>query len=131
VVVTSPAGVDVRGRATVEKSARPFRYLADGVDLVDEHVAVDRGGNGRAAITWVVPWKPTRDGDGLRPTGRDGASVETLLVTVASGQIVRIDVADHRVDVALYQCERGWPTPGKLRAEPIVVGIDRGELQLT
>ena len=36
---------------------------------------------------------------GLAPTGREGTSVETLLLTIRAGRIVRIDVADNTLDL--------------------------------
>jgi SnoaL-like domain len=131
VLVNSPAGFGLRGLASFKEFARQFNDLAYRIDLVDEHVAVDSGGNGRAFITFVLHWKHTRDFGGLRPTGREGTSVETLLLTVASGEIVRIDVADNTLDLSIYMWQRGWPSPHNIRPEPIVVGIDRRELQLT
>jgi SnoaL-like domain len=125
VLVNSPAGFGMHGLANLKEFARRFMDLAYQIDLVDEHLAVDDAGNGRGFITFVLHWKHTRDFGGLTPTGREGTSVETLLLTVASGAIVRIDVADNTLDLAIYLWERGWPSPHNIRPEPIVAGIDR------
>jgi SnoaL-like domain len=125
VLVNSPAGFGLHGLATFKAWARQFTGLAYRIDLVDEHLALDDAGDGRGFITFVLHWKHTGDFGGLSPTGREGTSVETLLLTVASGEIVRIDVADNTLDLAIYEWERGWPIPHNIRPEPIVAGIDR------
>ena len=95
------------------------------IDLIDEHLAVDQQGDGRGFITFTLNWKHTKNFGGLVPTGREGTSVETMLLTIRRHKIVRIDVADNTLDLAIYEWERGWPIPHNVRPEPIVVGIDR------
>jgi ketosteroid isomerase-like protein len=125
VLVNSPVGFGVRGLSTFKDFARQFNDLAYRIDLVDEHLAVDAAGDGRAFITFTLHWKHTKDFGGLPPTGREGTSVETLLLTIASGKIVRMDVADNTFDLGIYVWERGWPVPHNQRPDPIVQGIDR------
>jgi hypothetical protein len=125
VLVNSPAGFGIRGLETFKGFGRQFNDLAYRIDLVDEHLAVDDAGTGRGFITWVLHWKHTRDFGGVAPTGREGTSVETLLLTIEGGQIARIDVADNTLDLSIYMWERGWASPHNIRPEPIVAGIDR------
>ena len=125
VLVNSPAGFGVRGLSTFKGFAGQFTDLAYRIDLVDEHLAVDGTGDGRGFITFTLHWKHTKDFGGLAPTGREGTSVETLLLTIEGGQVVRIDVADNTLDLAIYEWQRGWPVPHNLRPDPIVEGIDR------
>jgi len=125
VLINSPAGYGLQGLATLKEFAAQFTDLGYRIDLVDEHLALDDQGTGRGFITFVLHWKHTKDFGGLAPTGREGTSVETMLLTIVENQIVRIDVADNTLDLALYESERGWPIPHNVRPEPLVVGVDR------
>jgi len=125
VLINSPAGFGLRGLAMFKEFAAQFTDLGYRVDLVDEHLALDEQGSGRGFITFVLHWKHTKDFGGLAPTGREGTSVETILLTIVENQIVRMDVADNTLDLALYEWERGWPIPHNVRPEPLVVGVDR------
>jgi SnoaL-like polyketide cyclase len=125
VLINSPAGFGIRGLPTFKEFARQFTDLGYRIDLVDEHLAVDDNGNGRGFISFTLHWKHTKDFGGLTPTGREGTSVETLLMTIEAGKIVRMHVADNTLDLVLYLWERGWPCPHNQRPEPIVEGIDR------
>jgi hypothetical protein len=125
VLVNSPAGFGIRGLPTFKDFARQFNDLAYRIDLVDEYLALDGQGNGRGFITFNLHWKHTKDFGGLAPTGREGTSVETLLLTIEGNTIIRIDVADNTLDLSLYIWERGWPHPHNVRPEPIVEGVDR------
>jgi hypothetical protein len=125
VLLNSPAASGVRGLSTFKEFARQFNDLASRIDLVDEHLAVDADGSGRGFITIALHWKHTKDFGGLAPTGREGTSVETLLLTIERGQITRIDVADNTLDLVIYLWERGWPAPHNVRPDPIVEGVDR------
>jgi hypothetical protein len=125
VLINSPAGRDLQSLATLKEFAAQFTRLAYRIDLVDEHLALDPAGNGRGFITFVLHWKHTDDFGGLTPTGREGTSVETMLLTIDRGQVTRIDVADNTLDLAIYEWERGWPVPHNVRPEPIVEGVDR------
>jgi hypothetical protein len=64
---------------------------------------------------------------GLAPTGREGTSIETMIFTIDSGVITRIDVASNTTDLVIYEYERGWPMPHNVRVDPIVAGMDRHE----
>jgi hypothetical protein len=125
VAINSPAGYGMRGRKVLKDWARNFTDLAYRIDLVDEHLAVDGNGSGRGFITFTLHWKHTKDFLGLAPTGREGTSVETLLLTIERGQVVRIDVADNTLDLAIYEWQGGWPVPHNVRPDPIVEGVDR------
>jgi hypothetical protein len=124
-LINSPAGRGMRGLTTLKGWASGFTDLAYRIDLVDEHLALDHEGTGRGFITFVLHWKHTKDFNGLAPTGREGTSVETLLLTIDRNQVVRIDVADNSLDLVIYLWERGWPSPHNVSPEPLVVGVDR------
>jgi SnoaL-like polyketide cyclase len=125
VLVNSPAAFGLKGLHALKEFAVGFTHLGYRIDLVDEHLALDDQGNGRGFITLTLHWKHTKDFGGLAPTGREGTSVETLLLTIRENQVVRIDVADNTLDLAIYEWERNWPVPHNVRPEPLVVGIDR------
>ena len=125
VLINSPAGIGIRGLQTFKDFAVQFTNLGYRIDLVDEHLALDESGTGRGFITFCLNWKHTKDFGGLTPTGREGTSVETCLLTIVERKITRIDVADNTLDLAIYEWERGWPIPHNVRPEPLVTGIDR------
>jgi hypothetical protein len=125
VLLNSPAGRDVKGLKTLKDFAVQFTDLAYRIDLIDEHLALGEQGSGRGFITFMLNWKHTKNFAGLAPTGREGTSVETMLLTIRNRKIVRIDVADNTLDLAIYEWQRGWPIPHNVRPEPITVGIDR------
>lgn len=99
--------------------------FAPRIDLVDEINAVDDKGNGRAVATINLNWKHVGDFFGLAPTGREGTSVENLIMTIRDGKIVRLEVADTTLDLVIYMHERGWVFPQNIRPKPIVRGVDR------
>jgi ketosteroid isomerase-like protein len=125
VLINSPAGRGLRGLAAFKQFAAGFTDLGHRIDLVDEHLALDDDGDGRGFITFVLHWKHTKDFGGLAPTGREGTSVETMLLTIERDEVVRIDVADTTLDLVIYMWERGWPMPHNVTPEPLVVGVDR------
>ncbi len=125
VLINSPAAYGLRGLTTLKEFAVQFTNLGYRIDLVDEHLALDNQGNGRGFITFTLHWKHTKDFGGLTPTGREGTSVETLLLTIRGNKVTRIDVAANTLDLAIYEWERNWPIPHNIRPEPIIVGIDR------
>ena len=127
VLVNSPAGFGMRGLKGFKEFATQFTNLGYRIDLVDEHEALDNRGTGRAFFTFCLNWKHTKDFGGLSPTGREGTSVETLLLTIAGHKIIRMDVADNTLDLAIYEFQRGWPVPHNVHPDPIVTGIDRRE----
>jgi hypothetical protein len=127
VLINSPAGYGMQGRDALKTWARPFLKLAKRIDLVDEHITLDDAGNGRAFITFVLHWKHTDEFFGLAPTGREGTSVETMLLTIRDSRVDRIDVADNTLDLVLYLWDRNWTHPHNIRPEPIVVGVERSE----
>ena len=125
VLINSTAAYGLRGLTTLKAFAVQFTNLGYQIDLVDEHLALDDQGNGRGFITFTLHWKHTADFGGLAPTGREGTSVETLLLSIREHKVNRIDVAANTLDLAIYEWERNWPIPNNIRPEPIVVGIDR------
>jgi hypothetical protein len=125
VLINSPAGFGLQGLTTLKDFAAQFTDLGYRIDLADEHLALDEGGNGRGFITFVLHWKHTKDFGGLAPTGREGTSVETMLLTIADNEVTRIDVADNTLDLGIYEWERGWPVPHNVTPEPLIVGVDR------
>jgi hypothetical protein len=125
VVINSPAAYGLRGLDTLKNWAGTFAHLAYRIDLVDEHLALDGAGDGRGFLTFTLHWKHDETFFDLAPTGREGTSVETVLLTVLGNRITRIDVADNTLDLALYMWERNWPVPHNIRPEPLVTGVDR------
>jgi hypothetical protein len=125
VVINSPAGYDMAGLELLKDWAANFTDLGWRIDLVDEHLALDDNGSGRGFITFLLDWKHTRGFLGLAPTGREGTSVETMLLTVDDGVVTRIDVASNTPDLVIYEYERGWPMPHNVRPPALVEGIDR------
>src|SRR5262245_3535231 len=121
--INSPAGYGMQGLQLLKDWAAAFANLAYRIDLVDEHLALDAQGDGRGFITFVLHWKHAKDFYGLKPTGREGTSVETMLLTISKSRVVRIDVADNTLDLVLYLWDRNWPMPHDVRPEPIVRGI--------
>ena len=121
--VKSPAGWGMQGLTPLKHWAQAFAGgLAQRIDLVDEHLALDSDGNGRGFITFTLHWKHDKEFFGLAPTGREGTSVESLILTIREHKIHRIDVADHSVDLLLYLWERGWALPHNIRPAAIVSG---------
>jgi SnoaL-like domain len=125
VEINSPAGYGMRGRQLLKDWASNFVHLGWRIDLVDEHLALDQSGTGRGFITFLLNWKHTKDFLGLAPTGREGTSVETMLLTIANGKVTRIDVASNTVDLVIYEYERGWPMPHNIRPPALIEGVDR------
>jgi hypothetical protein len=125
VLINSPAGFGLTGLEPLKEFAIQFTNLGYRIDLVDEHIAIDNNGDGRGFITFCLNWKHTSDFGGLAPTGREGTSVETMLLTIAAHKITRIDVADNTLDLGIYEWERGWPVPHNMHPKPIIRGIDR------
>jgi hypothetical protein len=128
VMIDSPAGRGMRGLDILKRWAAEFGGgLAYQIDLTDEHLALDARGDGRGFITFNLHWKHAREVFGLKPTGREGTSVETLLLTIVAFKITRIHVADNSLDLALYMWQRGWTHPHNVRPDPLVRGVDRSQ----
>lgn len=125
VLVNSPARFGQRGLQTLKDWGASFVRLGKRIDLVDEHLALDGDGNGRGFITFNLHWKHDEPFLDVTPTGREGTSVETLLLTIAGHRVTRIDVADNSVDLILYLWQRNWPYPHNIVPEPIVEGVAR------
>jgi hypothetical protein len=125
VLVNSPALFGQRGLRALKEWASSFVRLGKRIDLVDEHLALDADGNGRGFITFNLHWKHDEPFFDVTPTGREGTSVETLLLTVEDDEVTRIDVADNSVDLILYLWHRNWPYPHNIEPDPLVVGVDR------
>jgi hypothetical protein len=127
VTINSPAGYGMEGLQLLKDWASNFVNLGYRIDLVDEHLALDAEGNGRGFVTCLLHWKHVADFLGLAPTGREGTSVESMLLTIEEGVITRIDVASNTGDLLIYEYERGWPMPHNVRPPALVEGIDRRE----
>jgi hypothetical protein len=125
VLVNSPARFGQRGLNALKDWARWFVRLGKQIDLVDEHLALNGDGSGRGFITFNLHWKHDEPFFDVTPTGREGTSVETLLLTITEEKVTRIDVTDNSVDLILYMWQRGWPYPHNIAPEPLVVGVDR------
>ena len=48
-------------------------------------------------------------------------------ITIVENKIVRFDVADNTLDLAIYEWDRGWAIPHNIHPQPIVTGVDRRE----
>jgi hypothetical protein len=127
VAINSPAGYGMSGLVLLKDWAANFTDLGHRIDLVDEHIALDDQGNGRGFITFCLHWKHVKDFLGMPPTGREGTSVETMLLTIVGEKVTRIDVAGNTPDLVVYEWERGWPLPHNVRPPAIVEGVDRSE----
>ena len=126
VLVNSTMGRDIQGREPLKSWASQFvNSLQARVDLIDEFEAIDADGNGRAFFTVNLNWKHAEEFMGLQPTGREGTSIETMLLTIKGGKVVRWDVADNTVEINIYFWERGWAIPHNVHPEAIVTGIER------
>jgi hypothetical protein len=125
VEINSPAGYGMRGLQVFKEWAKNFVELAWRIDLVDEHLALDDTRSGRGFVTFLLHWKHTREFLGLPPTGREGTSVETMLLRIMNGVVTRIDVASNTTDLVIYEYERGWPMPHNVRPPALVEGVDR------
>jgi hypothetical protein len=123
VEINSPAGYRMSGLQV----AANFTQLGYRIDLVDEHLALDEKGDGRGFITFCLHWKHVKDFLGLAPTGREGTSVESMILTVRGNVVTRIDVASNTPDLVLYGWERGWPMPHNVAPPALVEGVDRRE----
>jgi hypothetical protein len=97
------------------------KALLPRIDLVDEFESPTR-----AFITVCLNWKHVDAFFDVKPTGREGTSVETFIFTIsAEGKVTRFAIADNTLDLAIYLWERGWPQVHNIRPEPIVSGIER------
>jgi hypothetical protein len=101
-------------------AAEFLKALKPRIDLIDEYE-----GEGRAFLTVNLNWKHVEPFFGVQPTGREGTSVETFILTIENGKVTKFLVADQSLDLALYLWERGWPQGHNKRPEAIVRGIDR------
>jgi hypothetical protein len=127
VAINSPARYGMSGLQLLKEWAANFTDLGYRIDLVDEHLALDDQGNGRGFISFCLYWKHVKDFLGMPPTGREGTSVETMLLTIRGGKVTRIDVASNTPDLVLYEWERGWPLPHNVKPPAIVEGVNRSE----
>jgi len=50
-----------------------------------------------------------------------------VLFTIVENKIVRFDVADNTLDLAIYEWDRGWAIPHNIPPQPMVTGVDRRE----
>jgi hypothetical protein len=81
------------------------------INLVGEHLVLDETGTRRGFITLCLYWKHTKDFLGVAPTGREGTSIETLLLTVEDGEVNRIDVPDNTADLVLLNGSAAGRSP--------------------
>jgi len=127
VTINSPAGWGMQGLETLKGFVTAFAQgVARRIDLLDEHIAVDHSGDGRGFITVNLDWKHSQPVFGLQPTGREGTSIESLIMTLRGGRIVAIEVAAHTLDLAIHLWQRGAPMPHNVRPPVLVTGVSRG-----
>lgn len=125
VLVNSTMGRNIHGRDALKSWATQFiEALQSRIDLVDEFEAIDETGNGRGFFTVCLHWKHAQEFMGMQPTGREGTSIETMILTIQDGKVRRWDVADNTVEINIYFWERGWPIPHNVHPEIIAKGIE-------
>jgi hypothetical protein len=90
------------------------------IDLIDEYE-----GEERAFVTVCLNWKHDDSFFGVPPTRREGTSIETFLLTNSGGKVVRFDVADNTLDLAIYLWERGFPQAHNVHPPVIETGVAR------
>ncbi|MDJ0709552.1 MAG: hypothetical protein QNJ14_04130 [Woeseiaceae bacterium] len=127
VVINSSAGFGNTGIDAAKTWANEFLVaFSPRVDLVDFIDAIGDDGDGRAVISFNLNWKHVEPFfDVLQPTGREGTSIENLILTVKDGLVTRMEVADGTLDLVIYMHENGWAFPQNIRPEPLIRGIER------
>lgn len=124
VIVNSTMGRGITGLDALKQWASQFLdALRARVDLIEEFELLDGKGNGRAVFTVCLHWKHESDFMGVAPTGREGTVIETMLLTVEHGKVVRWDVANQSLDLTLYFWQRGWPLPHNVVPTPLIEGV--------
>ncbi len=89
VLINSPGGFGMTGIDALKGWGGAFlKAFQPRIDLIDEYDGT-RNGEGRAFITVNLNWKHVEPFFDLRPTGREGTSIETFIFTVKEGKIVR------------------------------------------
>jgi hypothetical protein len=96
------------------------KALQPRIDLIDEFES-----SSRSFITVCLNWKHVEPFFDVKPTGREGTSVETFLFAIADDRVARFTIADNTLDLAIYLWERGWPQVHNIHPDPIVKGIER------
>ncbi|MDM9379871.1 ester cyclase [Chlorogloeopsis sp. ULAP01] len=121
VEIYSPAYWGGQGLDALKAFGAEFvKALKPRIDLVDEF-----DGGDRAFLTVNLNWKHVEPFFDLKPTGREGTSIETFILTIQNGQVTRFGVADNTLDLAIYLWGRGYSMAHNIRPEPIVQGIER------
>ena len=99
VEIYSPGLQGGKGLDTLKSFAGEFiKAFNPRIDLVDEY----EGNGNRSFITITMHWKHVQPFYGIHPSGREGTSVETFLLTIKDGKVTRFDVADNSLDLAIY-----------------------------
>lgn len=125
VLINSPGGFGMTGVDALKTWGGAFlKAFKPRIDLIDEYDGT-KNGEGRAFITVNLNWKHVEPFFDIKPTGREGTSIETFLFTVKGGRITRWDVADNTIDIAYYLTDRGWPSPHNVHPEVLVKGVER------
>jgi hypothetical protein len=108
VIANSPAGRNIVGLQNLKHWQKMFGLaFRPRIDLIDHFVAGDRG-----LVTINLHW--THDGapfNGIAPTGKSGTSVESFMLRIENGMVVRWDIADHSLDLANYLHDQGMRMP--------------------
>jgi hypothetical protein len=111
VKANSPAGRNIGGLENLKRFQKAFTTaFRPRIDLIDHFVAGDRG-----LVTVNLHWK--HDGgpfNGIAPTGKSGTSVESFLLRIENGLVVRWDVADNSLDLANYLHDQGMKLPTRV-----------------
>lgn len=119
VKANSPAGRNIDGLQTLKRFQKAFAIaFRPRVDLIDHYVLGDRG-----LLVFNMHWK--HDGgpfSGIAPTGKNGTSVETALLRIENGKVVRWDVADNSLDLANYLHDQGMKLPTFVELPALIKG---------
>jgi hypothetical protein len=119
VKANSPAGRGIDGLQTLKRFQKAFATaFRPRVDLIDHYVVGDRG-----LLTFNMHWK--HDGGpfaGIAPTSKSGTSVETALLRIENGKVIRWDVADNSLDLANYLHDQGMKLPTFVELPALIKG---------
>ena len=123
VLLHSTLGRDIRGLDALKGWAAEFiKAFRPRIDLVDEFGAGDR-----ALFTVNIHWQHVDNFFDLTPSDRRGTSVETFILTLRDGKVIKWEVGDMTLDLVVYLAgDRGLFYPQNVIPEPIIEGAYLG-----